>query len=149
MQIADLIDEGRVLMDVQPSDKADLLRLLSKQIAGFVSIDALQIASALTTRETLGSTGMGDGIAIPHARIVGVTHPTGLFAHLKSPIDYEAIDGNPVDLVFLIVLPADPRSDQLQALACVSRCLRNPRIAAELRMKADALASFRILTASS
>ena len=149
MQIADLIDEGRVRMDLQPSDKTDLLRLLSKQVAAFVAIDEALIFSALKARETLGSTGLGGGIAIPHARIIGVAHPVGLFAHLKSPIDYEAIDGNPVDLVFLIVLPGDPRGEQLQALACVSRCLRSPRIAAELRTKADPLGSFHVLAGTS
>jgi len=149
MQIADLIDEGRVLIDLQVPDKARLLQALSKHAARFAAVGESEIAAALLAREALGTTGMGGGIAIPHARIGGVTRSLGLFARLKSPIDYDSVDGRPVDLVFLLLLPADLRGEQLQALACVSRCLRNPLIAAELRKKADVAATFGALSAGS
>ena len=145
MRMTDLVGEGGILTGVQVADKADLLRALSRHAAGLVPIDERQLLGALTAREGLGSTGMGEGIAIPHARLAGIEHPLGLYAHLKTPVDFDAIDGRPVDLVFLLLLPADPRGEQLQALACVSRCLRNPQTAAALRGTGEPSGSLQVL----
>jgi len=145
MKMTDLVGETGILTGLQVSDKAGLLRALAHEAALLVPIDERQLLAALTAREALGSTGMGEGIAIPHARLAGVDRPFGLYAHLKTPVDYEAIDGRPVDLVFLLLLPADPRGEQLQALACVSRCLRNPQTAAALRGTGEAGASLQVL----
>jgi len=146
MKIADLVGETGILTGLQVPDKADLLRALAHQAALLVPIDERQLLAALTAREALGSTGMGEGIAIPHARLAGVEHPFGLFAHLETPVEFDAIDGRPVDLVFLLLLPADPRGEQLQALACVSRCLRNPQTAAALRGTREEGATLQVLT---
>ena len=94
-------------------------------------------------REELGSTGMGRGVAIPHARLSVVTKPLGILARLKEPIDFEAIDGNPVDLVFVLLLPEDTRGEQLNALASVSRRLRAPETLRKLRQAKDAAALYR------
>jgi PTS system nitrogen regulatory IIA component len=94
-------------------------------------------------REALGSTGTGAGIAIPHARLEGIARPFGILVRLAKPIDFEAIDGQPVDLVFLLLLPAEPQGDQLNALACAARMLRDAQILRDLRRAADDAALYR------
>ena len=105
------------------------------------------ILSALQQREALGSTGMGGGIAIPHARLPEVRRPFGLFARLRAPVAFDAVDERPVDLVFLLLLPTDPRGEQLNALACIARCLRDAAVAAGVHGARDAAEIYAVVSA--
>jgi PTS system nitrogen regulatory IIA component len=133
-------------------DKGQLLRELAKRAEPFGGgIPSDTILAALSSRETLGSTGLGKGFALPHARIEGLTRFVGLFARLARPIDYDAIDGAPVDLVFLLLMPASADNNSadnnsVAALAAVSRKFRDGASVARLR-KADAATAHTVLTA--
>jgi nitrogen PTS system EIIA component len=105
------------------------------------------ILSELLKREELGSTGMGGGVAIPHARFYKVEKPFGMLARLRKPIDFDAVDGSPVDTVFLLLLPDAPAGERLGALACIARKLRNPAIIAALRRARDGAEIYRLLAA--
>jgi PTS system nitrogen regulatory IIA component len=138
MQIADFLASDNVLCDVRASDKERLLGELTGRAANALRLDAASLADAIAKREQLGSTGMGDGIAIPHARIAALSKPFGVLARLRRPIDFAAIDGRPVDIVFLLLLPATPPGEQLTALASVARKLRDAETVARLRRARDA-----------
>ena len=97
------------------------------------SFSGKSVVSEIEKRDELGSTGIGGGVSLPHARFREVTKPYGLFARLRQPIEFQAIDGEPVDLVFLLLLPASSQLDQLDALAAVARKLRDPEVLARLR----------------
>ncbi|MGH7156393.1 MAG: PTS sugar transporter subunit IIA, partial [Acetobacteraceae bacterium] len=118
-------------------DKARLLDELSRRAGKATGIDAKIILNALSVREGLGSTGIGHGIAVPHARIEGLQSIFGLFARLERPIDFAAIDNQPTDLVFLLLIPTGAGNEQLAALACVSRRLRDRDVAQRLRGTAN------------
>jgi PTS system nitrogen regulatory IIA component len=108
-------------------------------------MSAKTIASAVNEREKLGSTGFGGGAAIPHGRIEGLTAVFGMFARLETPIDFQAVDGIPVDLVFLLLSPPDAGADHLKALASVSRAFRDRQILAKLRGARSKDALFALL----
>ena len=133
MKIADILRPEDVILDLRAADKPRLVEELARRSAELAGIEASAIADVLNARERLGSTGMGAGIAIPHARLASLTRPVGLFARLRTPIDFDAIDGQRVDLVFLLLLPAQAQGDHLNALACVARKLRDDQVKAELR----------------
>jgi PTS system nitrogen regulatory IIA component len=143
MQIADFLASDNVLCDVRASDKERLLGELTGRVANALRLDAASLADAIAKREQLGSTGMGDGIAIPHARIAALSKPFGVLARLRRPIDFAAIDGRPVDIVFLLLLPATPPGEQLTALASVARKLRDAETVARLRRARDAAEMYR------
>jgi PTS system nitrogen regulatory IIA component len=133
MDVSEFLSWRDVLYDVDVRDKPALLRRLAQQAAGNLELNALEIANALDAREKLGSTGTGGGIAIPHARLAKVKRSIGAFARTKRRIDFDAIDGNPVDLVFLLLLPANQEGGNLSALASVARRLRDAATQARLR----------------
>jgi len=133
MQISDFLAPDDVVLKIRASDKEQLLQELAHRAAEKLKLPEEDIASELRKREGLGSTGMGDGVAIPHARFAAIARPFGMIARLKTPIDFEAIDGQPVDIVFLLLLPAAATGEQLGALACVSRKLRAPDDLVRLR----------------
>ena len=143
MQIADFLPPDNVLCDLRAADKDRLLMELTGRAAKALQIDAATLSDAITQREQLGSTGMGDGIAIPHARIASLSKPFGVLTRLKRAIDFAAIDGKPVDLVFLLLLPATPHGEQLTALASVARKLRDAKVAARLRGAHDGAEMYR------
>jgi nitrogen PTS system EIIA component len=124
MRIEDLLAPENVLVGVSAPDKARLLSDLSARAAELLGRDAAEIAREVAKREELGSTGVGGGIAIPHARLAQLGKPFGLLARLKRPLDFDAVDGRAVDLVFLLLQPAVSQSD-LNALAAVARALRD------------------------
>jgi PTS system nitrogen regulatory IIA component len=125
MDIKDFLAPSDVFVDIRASNKTRLLEDLCRRAASLLKVDADKITSNILKREELGSTGMGGGVAIPHARIVDVKKPFGLLARLKSSIDFDAIDRVPVDIVFLLLLPTAPAGEQLNALALVARRLRD------------------------
>lgn len=148
MKISDFLSAGNILTAVVAADKKKLLTELSRKIAATVDILPEYLLAELVKREELGSTGVGGGVAIPHARFHQITKPVGLLARLRRPVDFEAVDDKPVDLVFLLLLPAAAgASDQLGALASISRALRDTKIAAALRDASDAAEMYRVLTA--
>jgi PTS system nitrogen regulatory IIA component len=133
MDIIDLIAPEAVLPSLRMHTKKQLLQELAARAAQLSGIPERRIFESLLERERLGSTGMGQGIAIPHARIAGLTRILGVFVRLESPIPYEAIDDLPVDLVFLLLTPEDAGADHLKALATVSRLLRSQTTCEKLR----------------
>lgn len=133
MTISDFLAPADVIFDARAANKQQLLQELSKKAASNLGLQAEYIASELLKREDLGSTGMGRGVAIPHARLPMVKKPYGVMARLKPAIDFEAIDGQLVDLVFLLLLPAPPEADQLVALASVARKFKTDELLKQLR----------------
>jgi PTS system nitrogen regulatory IIA component len=140
MDLADLIEPNQVVFAAKANNKEQLLQDLSSRAANSLNIDAQAICAALQAREKAGSTGLGEGFALPHARIAGLDHFFGMFARLNRAIHFDSIDGKPVDLVFLLLIPATAGGEHLAALAAVSRHLRDKDFAARLR-KADSAAA--------
>jgi nitrogen PTS system EIIA component len=126
-------------------NKTQLLDELAQRAGIALKIDDREIASALYQRERLGSTGVGHGIAVPHARIAGLKQPFGLLVRLEHAIAYEAIDGAPVDLVFLLLMPINADAAHLAALATISRRLRDAAVAKALRNAASAKEMYETL----
>jgi nitrogen PTS system EIIA component len=127
MEIRDFLSPADIMIDVRASDKTRLLQQLSAQAANALGLDSDDVSEQITKREELGSTGVGNGVGLPHARLPGLKAPFGLLARLRHGIDFEAIDGQPVDVVFLLLLPETGDGAQLNALASVARALRARR----------------------
>ena len=128
------------------SSKKQVLEDLSAQAAKVAGLDAHAVFDVLWEREKLGTTGVGAGIAIPHGRIVGLDRVRAFFARLPTPVAYESVDDRPVDMIFLLLAPADAGADHLHALAAVSRLLRNTHLCEELRTAKDQAKIYRLLT---
>jgi PTS system nitrogen regulatory IIA component len=133
MRIKDFLSAADVAIDMPAADKAGLLRELATRAASALNLPADVVAREIEKRDELGSTGIGRGISIPHARLREVKKPFGLLVRLQQPIEYQAIDGRPVDLVFLLLLPAASQLDQLNALASVARKLSDKEVLGRLR----------------
>ena len=133
MKISDLLSPTDVMIDVRASNKRQLLQEFAVRAADGLGLRVDQVAPYLLKREELGSTGIGRGVAIPHARLPDLQRPHGLLARLRQPIEFEAIDGQAVDIVFVLLLPAAVESGQLEALALVARVLRPPENLVRLR----------------
>jgi nitrogen PTS system EIIA component len=133
MKISDLLSPTDVMIDTRTSNKRLLLQELAARAAASLDLNVDQIAPYLLKREELGSTGIGRGVAIPHARLRDVVRPYGLLARLKAPIEFDAIDGQAVDIVFVLLLPAAAENAQIGALAQVARTLRPAENLARLR----------------
>ena len=133
MKISDLLSPTDVMTDVRTSNKRRLLQEFAAKAADSLGLHVDQIALHLLKREELGSTGIGRGVAIPHARLPDVQRPYGLLARLKAPIEFDAIDGQAVDIVFVLLLPAAAENGQIGALAQVARTLRPEENLARLR----------------
>ncbi len=146
MNLAEIIDSRAVLPQVKAQNKKQLLQELSQVFAGVVAVDHRIIFETLLTREKLGSTGLGQGIAIPHGRLPNITRVYGLFAKLAAPVAYDSVDGQPVDLVFVLLSPYHAGADHLTALARISRLLREPGTMTKLRGTTTAEGLYAILT---
>jgi nitrogen PTS system EIIA component len=133
MIISDLLSPTDVMVDVRASNKRLLLQEFAAKAAASLGLRVDQVAPFLLKREELGSTGIGHGVAIPHARLPDLQKPYGLLAKLKQPIEFDAIDGQGVDIVFVLLLPAAAESGQLGPLALVARTLRPPETLVRLR----------------
>jgi nitrogen PTS system EIIA component len=143
--IVDFLSPRAVILDLRATTKQSLLHALSEQASGFTKLSPETIFAELNKRESLGSTGMGDGVAIPHATYTGLSQTFGLVARLKPAVDFEAIDGKPVDLVFLLLTPAAAEKTHLNALAAISRRLRNREVTEKLRTTTDATAFYNLI----
>lgn len=149
MDIVDFLSLNDAVVNVRAPDKARLLKELCHRAAATLDLGSDHIADQILRREELGSTGVGGGVAIPHARVREIKKPFGMLARLSRPIDFGAIDGEPVDLVFLLLLPTEHAGEQLNALAAVARKLRNAETLEELRRAPDASALYRTMVATS
>ena len=147
MELSNILHSSAVRAGVKVASKKRLLQELAEMASDLSpAIDATRCLQALQEREALGPTGMGDGIAVPHARLPGLDHVIGYFARLEKPVDFSSVDGRPVDLVFMLLAPEDAGAEHLRALARVSRTLRNPDVCRKLRSTEDAGALHMILT---
>ncbi len=133
MRISDLLSPADVLIDVRAANKRLLLQDLATKVASSLGLNLDQAAPYLLKREDLGSTGIGRGVAIPHARLPDLQRPYGLLAKLRHPLEFDAIDGQAVDIIFVLLLPAPADNGQLGALALVARTLRSSANLARLR----------------
>ena len=133
MDIKDFLSASHVAINVVAHDKAGLLKELAARAAAALDLPAEPLAEELTKRDELGSTGIGNGVAIPHARLRQVKRPFGFLVRLAKPIAFDAIDRQPIDLAFLLVLPAASQLEQLNALAAVARKLRDTAVLQRLR----------------
>jgi len=134
MKLADYIKPENVMLDLDVSSKAQALQAMSASASELAAVPADTILNALLKREKLGSTGIGQGVAIPHTRIVGIDKPFAMVARLKQPIDFDSIDDSSVDIVFLLLTP----NKHLNVLACFSRKLRSPGVLDQMRAAKDA-----------
>nr|WP_294518263.1 PTS sugar transporter subunit IIA [uncultured Rhodopila sp.] len=149
MDIADFLTPDRIVLDAKPRDKTQFIAETARLFGA--AIPALQPASvetALRARERLGSTGLGGGFALPHARIEELHEYAGLFLRLAKPIDFDAIDGRAVDLAFVLLIPFETKTPHVAALAAISRKFRDPALAARLRTIGTPAAAFEALTAA-
>ena len=145
MPLTAFLSPHAVLHRVRANTLPTLLTALAEHAAPLVGLPASTIAHALSAREAAGTTGFGGGVALPHARLRGVGWPTGLFVHLETPLDYGALDGVPVDLVFMLLSPQTGSAAHLKALAHASRLLRDPALRARLRGSQDTAALYALL----
>ena len=145
MEIKDLLSPDDALIKVWAPDKTSLLRDLATRAATALALDPELVVAEVLKREDLGSTGTGEGVAIPHARIPNLTRPFGTLVRLQHAIDFDAIDGKPVDIVFQLLLPQSKGGDPLNALASVARKLRNPDALRRLRDARDDAALYQAI----
>jgi nitrogen PTS system EIIA component len=131
--LSDVLSDKAVDADLVAANKKGLFQQLAAAASRLTGVPAKAIAASLNAREKIGSTGFGGGAAIPHGKIEGLPRVFGYFARLEAPVDFQSIDGLPVDLVFLLLSPPDAGADHLKALARVSRVFRDPQIVAKLR----------------
>jgi PTS system nitrogen regulatory IIA component len=146
MNISDLLAPDAVIAALKAQSKKQLMQELAARTHSLKGLPERRVFETLVERERLGTTGVGSGIAIPHGRMAEVKTITGLFARLDVPIDYEAVDSQPVDLVFMLLAPENAGADHLKALARVSRLLRDKQVCEKLRAAATPEALYAILT---
>ena len=138
MQISDLLAQGKIIPDLKATSKKQALQELASYAADQLNMEDRAILDVILERERLGSTGFGNGVAIPHGKLVRLKKLYLLFARLSTPIPFDAADGKPVDLMFLLLTPENAGGDHLTALAKVSRLLRDERMCTLLRGSEDA-----------
>ncbi|MBC01622.1 MAG: PTS IIA-like nitrogen-regulatory protein PtsN [Rhodobacteraceae bacterium] len=146
MDLSDLISPQAVVPSLKANSKKQALQELAAKAAAVTGLPERDIFDTLLQRERLGSTGVGNGIAIPHGKLVALDRLVGLFARLDRPIDFDALDDQPVDLVFVLLAPEGAGADHLKALARIARRMRDPGTVAKLRASDDASALYTLLT---
>ncbi|MBN2630918.1 MAG: PTS sugar transporter subunit IIA [Rhodobacteraceae bacterium] len=148
MELSKLITPGAVRVVGQISSKKRLFQELGEMVAASYGLSAATAVDGLQERESLGPTGVGHGIALPHARLQDLDHIVGVFIRLEKPLDYDSVDRQPVDLVFALFAPKDSGVDHLKALALVSRTMRDASVVTKLRANVDPAKLHAILTES-
>ncbi len=146
MEIADLLNTESIISSMKVTSKKQTLQELAQRAAELTGLKERLIFDTLLERERLGTTGVGRGIAIPHGKLADLDHLYGLFARLDEPVDFDAIDDQPVDLIFLLLAPESAGADHLKALARVSRLLRDNGTCEKLRGTDDPDAIFALLS---
>ncbi|MBB4348889.1 MULTISPECIES: PTS IIA-like nitrogen regulatory protein PtsN [Rhizobiaceae] len=145
MALADLLHQDAIIPALKATSKKQLLQELATKAAKLTGVSEREIFDVILQRERLGSTGVGHGIAIPHGKLNGISSISGIFARLESPVDFEALDDEPVDLVFLLLAPEGAGADHLKALSRIARVLRDQDLAAKLRQTDSASAIYAFL----
>ena len=148
MSLADLITQDAVLPTLRVNSKKQLLQELSAKAALVTGLAEREVFDVILQRERLGSTGVGNGIAIPHGKLNSINNIVGVFARLKEPVDFEALDDQPVDLVFLLLAPEGAGADHLKALSRIARVLRDGDMVTKLRQTDSSSAIYAFLTDS-
>ncbi len=146
MALNDLVDVPAIMPALKASSKKQVLQLLAERASAISGIPERDIFETILQREKLGSTGVGNGIAIPHGKLAGVKGISGVFARLETPVDFEALDDQPVDLVFLLLAPEGAGADHLKALSRIARVLRDTDTVAKIRGTRDAQAIHALLS---
>ena len=145
MPLTDLVASNAVIPALKVNNKKQVIQSLAARAAELTGQSERGILEVLMQREKLGSTAVGSGVAIPHGKLAKLNRVFGLFARLAKPVDFEAMDSQPVDLIFLLLAPEGAGADHLKALARVARLLRDPDVARKLRDSADADAIYAVL----
>lgn len=148
MEVSDLLTVESVIADFRVTSKKQALQEMSRHAADVIRQDERAIFDILLARERLGTTGVGDGLAIPHGRLPGLEQIHGFFARLEKPIDFDSIDDRPVDLIFLLLAPEGAGAEHLKALARISRLLRGPSFCEKLRGANNRDALYALLSQS-
>jgi len=146
MQLTEIITSDAVIPSLKAASKKQVLQELADRAAKLVGLDSRTVFETLRQRENLGSTGLGQGVAIPHGKFKTLERVIGVFARLENPVDFEAVDELPVDLVFLLLAPEAAGADHLKALARISRLFRDSKLVHKLRSTNDAAGLYSILT---
>lgn len=146
MDLGDLVKPDAVVPALKANSKKQALQTLAEKAATLTGREEREIFETLIEREKLGSTGVGGGIAIPHGKLAGLDEIFGMFARLARPIDFDAPDEQPVDLIFLLLAPAGAGADHLKALARIARLFREPGVVGKLRACTDKSALYAVLT---
>lgn len=149
MPLLDFLAPAAVIPALRASSKKQALQELAEVAARLTGLEERTIYEVLLQRERLGSTGIGDGVAIPHAKLAKLDSIFGLVARLDRPIDFEALDGQPVDLMFVLLAPEEAGADHLKALARIARVVREPGMSDRIRATRDAEALYALLTSDS
>tara|TARA_R110002126_G_scaffold281712_1_gene429697 strand:- start:62767 stop:63231 length:465 start_codon:yes stop_codon:yes gene_type:complete len=147
MSLADLIVQDAVLPALRVNSKKQLLQEMSARAAQVTGLSEREIFDVILQRERLGSTGVGNGIAIPHGKLTSINHIVGVFARLVTPVNFEALDDQPVDMVFLLLAPEGAGADHLKALSRIARVLRDGELVSKLRQTDSSSALYAFLTA--
>ena len=148
MQLSEILKPGAVRSLGQVTSKKRLFQELADLANAEYKLNISEVVDALQERESLGPTGVGHGVALPHARLHGLDNVVGLFLRLEKPLDFDAVDRQPVDLIFALLAPESSGVDHLKALALVSRTLRDNDLRAKLRANDDANALHAVLSAA-
>ncbi|MEJ0011482.1 MAG: PTS IIA-like nitrogen regulatory protein PtsN [Bauldia sp.] len=146
MDLSDLVTPEAILPSLKANSKKQVLQAIAEKAAAMTGVEEKDIFDTLVKREKLGSTGVGGGIAIPHGKLGKLDRIFGLFARLPKPIDFEALDETPVDLIFLLLAPESSGADHLKALARIARLFREPGVVQKLRASSDSSALYSVLT---
>jgi len=146
MDLSDLIEVQAIMPALKANSKKQLLQLLAEKAAAVTGLPEREIFDTILQRERLGSTGVGNGIAIPHGKLGGVDRIRGVFARLENPVDFESLDDQPVDLVFLLLAPEGAGADHLKALSRIARVLRDGEAVSKIRGTSDAAAIHSFLS---
>jgi len=145
MNLTDLIVPEAIIPALKAGSKKQLLQIVAEKAAAITSLPEVDIFDTIFQREKLGSTGVGHGIAIPHGKLADLDKIVGVFARLQHPVDFESLDDEPVDLVFLLLAPENAGAEHLKALSRIARLLRDGDIVAKLRNSHDTQALYTLL----
>ena len=145
MDLSDLIEAKAILPALRANSKKQVLQLLAEKAAELTGLPEREVFDTILQRERLGSTGVGNGIAIPHGKLNNLPSIIGIFARLETPVDFEALDDQPVDLVFLLLAPEGAGADHLKALSRIARVLRDQDMVAKIRSSDSASAIYTLL----
>ncbi|WP_317992508.1 PTS IIA-like nitrogen regulatory protein PtsN [Bartonella gliris] len=138
MNLSELIAPEAIIPALKANSKKQVLQILAEKAAELTGLNERVVFDTVLQREKLGSTGLGGGIAIPHGKLPNINRITGIFARLESPVDFEALDDEPIDLVFLLLAPENAGADHLKALSQIARVLRHSDVVQKLRNTHDA-----------